>query len=306
MSPVDLKQETVLISGASGLFGQKAAHFFGKRGYRVLSATRRAEADVTFDLGRPEDFGALKYSENVDLFVHAAAAHEVVCRNAPYRSIMENVAGTRAALEFCRTNGIPRFVYLSTFHALGKSSGLIDENTIATPLGDYGLGHLQAEMYVAMYAQLYGLTGLSIRPSNLFGVPTDLTSFKRWSLIPYGFCQEAVQTGRITLKSPGYQFRNFVAIDHVCHEIDRWIWLKDCPKVVHVAGPDTITVRDFAALVARVAGEHLSRTIEVVIPSGGSPEQAFDFRSRYAATADVASESVAEFVRSMVQKLAPK
>jgi UDP-glucose 4-epimerase len=271
--------KTVLISGANGYFGGIASAYFTEQGCTVLKATRHADADVVFDLDQPEQLAARSLSTPVDVFIHAAAAHEVTCRDQPYRSILQNVVGTKAALDFCVANRIPNFVYLSTFHVFGNPTGTIDEQVLPLSANDYGLSHLQAEEYVQLYSRQQKIQGLVLRPSNFFGIPADLQQCKRWTLTPLGFCREAIEQQKIVLKTPGWQQRNFISILDICGVIQAAIANGSQRSLLHIAGSDTLSIRGLAQLVQQVMAEHLQERIELVIPEGEPVEQGFHYTS---------------------------
>jgi len=273
------QQKSVIISGANGYFGAIATQYFHDQGWQVLQATRQDTADIYFNLDQPEAFSQHKITTNVDLFIHAAAAHELDCYHHPYRSICQNIVGTKAALEFCLANNIPRFIYLSTFHVFGYPQGNIDENTKPFPKNDYGLSHLQAEEYVYMYNREHNLNGTVIRPSNFFGIPANLEQFQRWSLTPLAFCHEAVISQKITLKTPGFQKRNFISILDICaaiHVISAKSF--DLP-LLHLCGPDTLSIRELACLIKQIMNEHFQRNVQLIIPEGIPQQIDFNYSS---------------------------
>ncbi|MBO9998484.1 MAG: NAD(P)-dependent oxidoreductase [Cyanobacteria bacterium SID2] len=294
---------TVLISGANGYFGGIASRDFAANGWRVLTATRKPGADVTIDLDRLEDFAQQTIDTPVDLFVHAAAAHDVTCREQPYRSIWHNIAGTRAALEFCVNNNIPKFVYLSTFHVFGRPKGTIDETTVPLPLNDYGLTHLQAEEYVQLYRRQGKIQGLVLRPSNFFGIPADIDACNRWTLTPLGFCREGVELRKIVLRSPGYQKRNFISVWDICGTIRSTVDLLDRVSLLHVPGPDTISIRALAQLVEKAMKERCGESIELVIPDGEPTEAEFNYTSNRIAEFYQPQRRIADFIGEFCEKL---
>ncbi len=293
--------KTVLITGSSGYFGGIACRYFADRGWKVIKASRSEHADIAINLDHPEVFANTKVDTQIDLCIHAAAAHEVTCAKEPYRSIYHNVAGTRAVLDFCVNNEISRFVYLSTFHVFGNPSGEINELTLPNPLNDYGLTHLQAEQYVKLYSSKFGLNGMVIRPSNFFGIPADLSRFERWSLIPFAFCKEAIETGSIVLKTPGYQKRNFVAVNDICAAILGATKLENMPDVLHVHGRDTVSVRELATIVKTVVEKKGIRTVTILAPDGPLTTDNFIFNSLYLSTISNPSETLMDYVEGFIE-----
>jgi len=297
------KPKTVIISGANGYFGAIATQYFQTQGWHVLQATRQVNADIYFDLDQPEAFSQQRITTEVDLFIHAAAAHEIGCRSQPYRSIYQNVVGTKAALDFCVANLIPRFIYLSTFHVFGYPQGNIDENTPPLPKNDYGLSNLQAEEYVRMYNRENKINGTVLRPSNFFGIPVDLEHFQRWSLTPLAFCQEAVTSHQIVLKTPGFQQRNFISILDICAVIEKISSKQVNLPLLHLYGNDTFSIRELAQLVKKVMREHFHQEITLIIPDGGQKEVGFSYGSCYLTEIYQTCQYLEDFVRNFCEKL---
>ena len=299
----DTPSKTVIISGANGYFGGIACQYFEDQGWRVLKATRQDGADIRLDLDQPEAFSTQRVDSQVDLFIHAAAAHEITCREQPFRAIFQNVAGTRAALDFCLSNGIQKFVYLSTFHVFGRPTGQIDELTPPLPGNDYGLSNLQAEEYVQLYTRQKKLQGMVVRPSNFFGIPFDLHQCKRWTLTPLAFCREAVENKQIVLRTPGFQQRNFVSILDICAAIHAASsQIQEIP-LLHISGPNTLSIRRLAQLVQQSMRDHLNEEIRLMIPDGQPTDENFVYTSRYLNTLHQPTEKIEDFIASFCKKL---
>ncbi|MEH7084167.1 NAD(P)-dependent oxidoreductase [Neobacillus drentensis] len=289
----------VLISGANGFFGQIACEFFLEKGWNVLRATRYPDADFHFDLDQPIEFGKIKTDEKIDLFIHAAAAHEVKCIHQPYQSISQNILGTKAALDFCVKNKIKKFVYLSTFHVFGNPAGVINEETKPSPLNDYGLSHLQAEEYVHMYEQLGMLKGYVLRPTNFFEIPSNLTQFNRWTLVPFAFCKEAIEKKQIKLNTTGMQMRNFISVLDILNTILEIVNKDHDVSLLHLPGPSTFTIRELALLVKDKAHDYLNLKVNVILPVSVKETMkinSFNYESLYLNKIYKPKEHISEFV----------
>jgi len=298
------KKKTAIISGADGYFGRIAQTYFTDQGWQILKATRHPDADIPFDLDQPESSALASLSTPADLFIHAAAAHEVTCRQAPYRSIYQNVAGTRAALEFCVNHNISKFVYLSTFHVFGYPKGNINENTIPLPANDYGVTNLLAEEYVKLYTRQGKLKGMILRPSNFFDIPDDIYHCQRWSLTPLAFCREAVEQKKIVLQTPGYQRRNFVSIRDLCRVIQAATAMNENHPLLHVVGPETLSIRELAQRVQTAIRKHLKQEIELILPSGSPKKQEFNYTSLYLKDLYDPQETIDTFIANFCVMLA--
>ena len=140
-------------------------------------------------------------------------------------------------------------MYISTFHVYGTETGNIDEQSPLRPKTEYGLNHYLAEEYVKMFVRNNPIKGIIIRPTNIYGVPNDLETFNRWSLIPYSFCREIVDTNSITLRSDGSQMRNFVSAKTVARIIIESLKLDGPYNIVNASGADNYSVREFSKKV---------------------------------------------------------
>lgn len=293
----------VIISGASGYFGTLTKSYLIKSGVEVLSAGRGNDNDIHFDLSMAEEFANKEINNDIDTFIHAAATHEVNCIEQPYNCIFNNVAGTRAALEFCVKNKIKKFIYISTFHVYGTDIGSIRENTQTKPMHDYGLTHLQAEEYVRMYTNKGLIDGVSLRPSNMFDTPLSIKSFNRWSLIPFSFCQSAISESRIELMSPGYQQRNFVSVHDIVKIINKVVSNEIQAEVINIPGVSTYSIKGFAELVKKIISESFGRTIEIVAPDGVKKDNKLDYGSNYFKPEDNGFKHIEEHVREFSRRL---
>lgn len=292
-----------IISGSNGYFGSIACQYFQSKNWDIVKASRQPDAHLHFNLDRPDDFANLLTDKPVDLFIHAAAANEVACQSDPYQSIFQNVAGTKAALDFCVKNDIKYFVYLSTFHVFGTPAGTINERTVPSPMNDYGLTHLHAEDYVRMYTRLNKISGLVIRPSNFFGIPVDIAQCNRWTLVPLAFCKEAVTNEKIVLHTPGYQLRNFISVNDICKVIENAYAQCDDVPLLHIPGPDTMSIRSFATLIQSLAKKHLNQSVELIIPDGPFSHHEFKYSSLYLEDIYQPSDKIEQFVTEFCRVL---
>lgn len=264
-----------VLSGASGYLGTLCRDWLRRQGHEVISVGRHATDDVTLDFARHPGLPVpeLRGAEDA-VFVHLAAAHEHICRDDPLTAYRINVQGTHLAVEFCRRNGIGRFLYVSTRHVFGRTGGRVDENDLPVSEAHYGLSHLLSEMALA---EIGDLDVRVVRPSNIFGVPPAVADCARWTLIPLGFCRQAVEEGRITLKTSGLQPINFVTGASVAWLATRF---GDLPPMRHAVGSHTMTVRAFAYFVQTVLAEEFGRRIDVELaPVPDVPPPDHDFAS---------------------------
>ncbi|MEX3618286.1 NAD-dependent epimerase/dehydratase family protein [Paenibacillus glucanolyticus] len=297
-----MRSKSILISGADGYIGQHLVKYLRKHHYNVMTATRGREGDLRMDFSEPSEVAAL-ISSGIDTMIHMVSPNEALYKTDPYRALSENAAGIHAALDFCKNNNINNFIYFSSFHVFGKQAGRLTEDTPVTPCNDYGLAHYNAEQTVQMFDRTNQVNAWIIRPSNLFGVPVNLNTFKRWNLIPFLFCREAVFSNTITLMTPGNQLRNFVGVSDVCKKV-LWI-LEQGPKerIFHAYGNETMSVLQFALLVQKVALEIFRIPVQIIRPEGYDQFADFEFTSVNNHSSLEPSDELETFVVELIKAL---
>ncbi|TYP75734.1 NAD-dependent epimerase/dehydratase family protein [Paenibacillus methanolicus] len=296
--------KTVLVSGAEGYLALHLAHHLRQSQYRVLTASRRS-GDFRMDFSRPSEVASLP-AGGIDAMVHLVSPNEGMLKNDPLGALAEAAAGIHAALDFCKANGIPDFIYVSSFHVFGSTGGVLTEQTAPAPRNDYGLSHLIAEQTVQMFDRAGPINGWIVRPSNVFGVPHKVDAFKRWHLIPFLFCREAIERRLITLLTPGRQLRNFVGASDVCGSI---LWLlEERPKerMIHAYGKETLSVLQYARLVQRIAQEQFGLPVRIEAPERADSSVEFEFTSRIEHPRLEPRASLEAFVRDMLSILMNK
>ena len=272
----------VLMTGASGYAGGAIAEMLRAAGITVLTAGRRPADDLVFDLMRPELLSNQTFPQDIDVVVHAAAVHEVLCRQDPVASYTANVTATRALLESARKSSVRRLIYVSTFHVFGSLDGLIDESRAPQPVNDYGLTHMLAEQIFLTFAKAQQCEVSILRPANLFGTPTHWSYFNRWTLAPFDFVQQAVINGKIVLRTDGSPVRNYVSLSHLATTALAAV-RGELPKVTHVAGQPW-SMMALAILAAKAVKSVSEKPVHVELGQPGSIEGSYIFCSNIAAS----------------------
>jgi len=151
----------------------------------------------------------------VDTLVHLAALNEIDSLRDPLAALRVNALGTHHLLEEALRAGVKRVVYFSTFHVYGAHAGQpITERTPTRSSHPYAASHRAAEDVVDYFREYKGLPGLVLRLSNAFGAPAD-PAVNRWTLVFNDLCRQAVETGRLVLRSSGLQHRDFIPLSDV-------------------------------------------------------------------------------------------
>lgn len=253
------------VLGGNGLIGRAVVDCLRQSGWTVRSFGRR-NADVTVDLDDPEAIAHAQF-DGLDAVVHCAGpTDEDFAADAP-KSFRRCTVNLEALLERALGAGVQRFAYISTAHVYGDMVGEVTESVAAAPVSNYAIAHFAAERVLARMCGARQRSCLILRPNAVFGMP-DLTSFKRWQLIPFSFPRSAVETGKIVLKTPGLQRRNFVGTPTIGEMIANFVAQAQAPRftLLNPVGTTNQSIVDFARQVALIAESILQRPIHVEAP----------------------------------------
>ena len=172
---------TVLVTGGNGFIGSHIVDSLAGRGQEVISFDLfpRPYADapngVQFIQGNLGDEGLIRrilVDSGIETVVHAAwsSIHETSLKD-PAADLDANLVPLIRLLEAGREAGLRRVVFLSSG---GQVYGIPAETPVAEshpthPISAYGVAKLAAEKYLGMYAHLYGLESVILRPSVPYG-----------------------------------------------------------------------------------------------------------------------------------------
>lgn len=259
------------VTGAGGYVGGRLVGALvgtGRRPVRALVRTRRpwlddlADVDqVEIDLAGPA--GAVADAlAGCEVVVHLAGANEVVAAEDPDRALAETITGTRHVA----AAGIERVVYLSTVHVYGASlapRAHVDESTLPQPRHPYGIARLASEHLLAAAG-----APTVLRLTNGVGAPVD-PRVDRWSLVVPDLCREAILMGTVTLKTPGLQWRDFLALTDACAAIIATVDGTIPPGTWNVGAGRSVTIRQVAEQVRDAVERATGKRPELHAPSPG-------------------------------------
>jgi len=165
----------ILVTGASGFVGGSfAARFRDRADLAIHGIGRRPLNDPGYtscDLSRP-----FEVPFRPDVVIHAAARASPWGTAAEYRR--DNVETTARVIDFCKRNGLPRLIYVSTssvFYRPGSQLGLTEESPIGPRfINRYAATKYEGERLVRDYPGAW----LIVRPRAVFG-PGDTVLFPR-------------------------------------------------------------------------------------------------------------------------------
>jgi UDP-glucose 4-epimerase len=285
-------KKNVLVTGAFGYLGGRIAkllahdpdvvvHLGTRDGRRSPPEWIGAGKVTAMDLGSRLSLDAA--CRGMDAIVHLAAVNEVECASDPQGALEVNGLGALRLLEAAQTRGVTRFVYLSTIHVYGSPlAGVITERTLPRPRHPYAITHRVAEDFVLAAHDTGRLTGIVLRLSNGFGAPA-LPDADRWTLVVNDLCRQAVTTGRLILKTPGLQKRDFITLHDTARAVAHVLKLAgpDCGDgLFNLGGEYVSSILDVANLIARRCEATLGHTPPLERPDPTPGERVDDLEYR--------------------------
>jgi UDP-glucose 4-epimerase len=213
---IDLSDEQVLVTGASGFVGRAVVRALRDGGARVTTIDQvdfpRSEVNgLVGDLTDPRVRDAA-VTEGLTGIVHLAAVTSVLRSVEDPVGVYEaNVGVTASLLELARARGVGRFVLSSTNAVVGDvGTATIREDTPLRPLTPYGATKAACEMLMSAYAGSYGMATCALRLTNVYGPGME----HKDSLVAR-LMKAALSGATVQVYGDGTQVRDFVHVSDV-------------------------------------------------------------------------------------------
>jgi UDP-glucose 4-epimerase len=265
----------ILITGGTGFVGGRLVKKLAAGNDLYISSRKPMDEELRRLYGNviPVDHKFLFEPGNfpaVDVVIHLAALNEWDSVKYPSEAIRVNMDETRIILENSIEKKVERFIYFSTAHIYGAPlQGIITEETLPVPMHPYGITHRAAEDYVVAATRQKKILGTVFRLSNAFGAPVS-PHVNRWTLLANDLCRQAVEKGKLVLKSNGCAHRDFICLSDVEDVIDRMLIHPRNPlHVIYNLGSGiSMRVMDMADAIIRCAVTVLNKNITLELPTG--------------------------------------
>lgn len=259
----------VLITGGFGNLGSWITKYFATCDYEIFLLTRKEnkifpnikykviECDIT-DLNILKE----KLNFNIDFCIHMASFNEFFLPNYPKKSLEINTLGTRNLLEVLSTKDLKNFIYFSTFHVYGASSGIVTENSPLNPNNDYASTHLFAEYYIKQFQFKHNLKYTILRLTNSYGVPTFVNTDK-WYLVLNDLVKSAYEKNKILLKSNGKSKRDFIFMGDVAFVVGALLKIDATNEVYNLSSSTSYEILELAILIKKEYEKRYNNTINI-------------------------------------------
>jgi UDP-glucose 4-epimerase len=245
----------VLVTGGAGFIGRRVVAALLAEGAEVTVADLKPFTGddsvrvVTGDLVNPEVAGQA-VAPGTDTIIHLAARTSVLeSLQDPEAYYRNNVALTAGLLELARQRGVAAFLFASTNAVVGNvGQALITEQAPLRPLTPYGGTKAASEMLINCYAAAYGVRGVALRFSNVYGPGME----HKDSFIPR--LMKAARDGAgVKVRGDGTMIRDVIQVDDVISGMFA-AWRSDYSGPVILGSGQSVTVNEMVETARRVTG----------------------------------------------------
>ncbi|MFO8006378.1 MAG: SDR family oxidoreductase [Candidatus Brocadiia bacterium] len=215
-----------VVTGGAGFIGSNIVERLVGDGHEVrvvddLSTGRRENLDGLLDriAFHEQDIcdadALLAVCRGADYVLHQAALASVQRSvEQPIATNRVNVQGTLTVLAAARDGGVRRVVYASSSSVYGDAPTLPKhEDMTPAPLSPYAVSKLAGEHYCAAFANVYGISTVSLRYFNVFGPRQDPNS--QYAAVVPIFMQCLLSGKAPQVFGDGEQSRDFTHVDNV-------------------------------------------------------------------------------------------
>lgn len=219
----------VLITGGYGFIGSHVAERFHQEGYEVFiidNLRTGKKENISFkhkgyilsveDDKCEEIFNTYKFDVVVHLAAQVSVKHSV---SNPELDATSNIVGFVNMLHLSTKYDVRKFIYASSAAVYGYQSDLpILEEAICDPISPYGVSKFSGELYAQKWEELYGLSTLGFRISNVYGPRQD--ALGEGGVVSI-FMNRLLTEQPLVVYGDGNQTRDFIFVEDVAFAIYR-------------------------------------------------------------------------------------
>ena len=215
--------EKVIVTGGAGFIGSHIVDSLLDVGYEVHIVDN-------LSAGKMENVNKLAIFHNVDIrdkdklvevfkgasyvFHEAALPRVQYSIENPIETNEVNVNGLLNVLEASRLNNVKRFIFASSAAIYGDPEELpTKEDAKINPLSPYATHKYVGEVYLKLYAKIYGLETVCLRYFNVYGPRFDPNG--AYPLVIGFFLKSRSEGKPLSITGDGNQTRDFVHVKDV-------------------------------------------------------------------------------------------
>jgi len=167
------------VTGSSGMIGTRLCEKLLENGFEIVGLDIEpnswnksvAQKTILIDLRDPAQFS--KIPLKIDFFIHLAANARVYDLVVRPDLAFDNQVMAYNCLEFCRRNGIKKFIFASSREVYGNQGKTVyseNEARIEYTESPYASSKISSESLIRSYQKCYGIDFGIVRFSNVYGM----------------------------------------------------------------------------------------------------------------------------------------
>lgn len=227
-----MSKKTILVTGSEGYIGNILVGVLLKKKYNVIGIDTCL---YTSELGEhsllpynllKKDIRQLTSSDlkGIDSIIHLAAlSNDPLGEITPNLTRDINLKGTIELAKKAKKAGVKRFIFSSSCSVYGKAErGVVDEQSMVTPLTEYARSKVEAETFLRQLADDNFYVVL-LRNSTVYGYSLKF----RDDLVANNLLSTAYVSGEIRIKSDGTPWRPLIDVRDLATIFSEAITLSD-------------------------------------------------------------------------------
>jgi len=260
-----LKNLNVLVTGGSGLIGNRLLSVMSEKGIKNLYAIEHNNSKkiggVIYFTGNLLDSDFCKeISTNMDIVFHCAAVSygAKVMEEQPLVFVKDNIMININMLEACYKNKVKKFLYLSSTTGYPYSEDFITEDQmfVGDPYDKYfpvGWMKRYTEKLCQLFSEKlkYPMTCIVLRPTNIFG-PGDKVDINKCHVLPALIQKVITKQNPIEIWGDGTDERDILYVDDM---VDAMILASEKLnrfEQINIGYRKTYTILDMLEIIKKV------------------------------------------------------
>jgi len=269
------RESCIFVAGHQGLVGSAIVRALEQRGHGNVLTQQRAQLDLTSP-AQTEEFFAKTRPEYV--FLAAAKVGGIYANDRyPADFIRDNLHIQCNVIENCHKYEVKKLLFLGSTCIYPKFAPQpLKEEYLLTgalePTNDaYAVAKIAGITMVNAYRRQYGMHGISVMPTNLYGIGDNFSpenSHVLPALLRRFHEAKLRSTPAVTIWGTGTPRREFLFVDDLADACLFLMETYDQPGIVNIGVGEDITIRELANLVKDVVGYKGELQFDTTKPDG--------------------------------------
>jgi GDP-L-fucose synthase len=282
------KESKIYLAGHTGLVGSAIHRKLLQEGYTNLVEKTIEEMDLT-DQANVNRFFAQEKPEYV--FLAAARVGGIYANSTfPAEFIYQNLAIQGNVIQAAYQNGTRKLLFLGSSCIYPKLAAqpMKEDCLLTGPLEPtneyYAIAKIAGLKTVQAYRSQYGFCGISIMPTNLYGIGDNFdlkTSHVLPALIRKFHEARIANAEEVTVWGTGTVRREFLHVDDLADAAVFLMRNYDDEKIINVGTGEDITIRELCHIVSEVTGFSGRIAFDCSMPDG-TPRKLLDVSRLFA------------------------